>query len=49
MIRLVREHGSLHLGTLQSVGTKVLPDFLSVIFDPTRRKVGNADLNGWYV
>jgi TldD protein len=26
----------------------VLPDFLSVIFDPTRRKVGGLDLNGWY-
>ncbi len=32
----------------KSVGTKVLPDFLSVVFDPTRRKVGNIDLNGWY-
>jgi predicted Zn-dependent protease len=30
------------------VGGKVLPDFLTVIFDPTRRKVGNVDLNGWY-
>jgi len=26
----------------------VLPDFLSVVFDPTRRKIGNVDLNGWY-
>ncbi|MBS1854867.1 MAG: peptidase U62 [Acidobacteria bacterium] len=33
----------------KSVGTKVLPDFLSVVFDPTRRKVGGIDLNGWYV
>ena len=32
----------------KSVGGKVLPDFLSVVFDPTRRKVGNVDLNGWY-
>jgi predicted Zn-dependent protease len=32
----------------KSVGTKVLPDFLSVVFDPTRRKIGNVDLNGWY-
>jgi len=32
----------------KSVGTKVLPDFLSVIFDPTRRKVAGIDLNGWY-
>ena len=32
----------------RSVGSPVLPDFLSVIFDPTRRKVGGVDLNGWY-
>lgn len=32
----------------KSVGTKVLPDFLSVVFDPTRRKIGGIDLNGWY-
>jgi predicted Zn-dependent protease len=32
----------------KSVGSKVLPDFLTVVFDPTRRKVGTADLNGWY-
>jgi TldD protein len=32
----------------KSVNTKVLPDFLSVVFDPTRRKVGTVDLNGWY-
>jgi predicted Zn-dependent protease len=32
----------------KSVGTKVLPDFLSVVFDPTRRKIGSVDLNGWY-
>jgi predicted Zn-dependent protease len=32
----------------KSVGTKVLPDFLSVVFDPTRRKIGAVDLNGWY-
>jgi predicted Zn-dependent protease len=32
----------------KSVGTKVLPDFLSVLFDPTRRKVDGIDLNGWY-
>jgi len=32
----------------KSVGGPVLPDFLSVIFDPTRRKIGNIDLNGWY-
>jgi TldD protein len=32
----------------KSVGNKVLPEFLSVVFDPTRRKIGNVDLNGWY-
>src|SRR5208337_4912543 len=32
----------------KSVGTKVLPDFLSVVFDPTRRKIAGVDLNGWY-
>jgi TldD protein len=32
----------------KSVNTKVLPEFLSVIFDPTRRKIGGIDLNGWY-
>lgn len=32
----------------KSVGGKVLPDFLSVVFDPTRKKVGNIELNGSY-
>ncbi len=32
----------------KSVGTKVLPDFLSVVFDPTKRKIDGIDLNGWY-
>ena len=32
----------------KSVGSPVLPDFLSVIFDPTRKKVGNVELNGTY-
>ncbi len=32
----------------KSINGKVLPDFLSVVFDPTRRKVGGIDLNGWY-
>ncbi len=32
----------------KSVGTKVLPDFLTVVFDPTRRQVNGVDLNGWY-
>jgi TldD protein len=30
------------------VGSKVLPEFLSVVFDPTRKKLGDLDLNGWY-
>jgi predicted Zn-dependent protease len=32
----------------RSVNQKVLPDFLSVVFDPTRKKIGGVDLNGWY-
>jgi TldD protein len=32
----------------KSVGTKILPDFLSVVFDPTRHKIGDTDLYGWY-
>jgi predicted Zn-dependent protease len=32
----------------KSVGTKVLPDFLTVVFDPTRREINGIDLNGWY-
>jgi predicted Zn-dependent protease len=32
----------------KSVGAKVLPDFLSVVFDPTRKKAGNIELNGTY-
>lgn len=32
----------------KSVNTKVLPEFLSVVFDPTRRQIGGIDLNGWY-
>jgi TldD protein len=30
------------------VGGPVLPEFLSVVFDPTMRRFGNQDLNGWY-
>ena len=33
----------------KSVGTKVLPEFLTVVFDPTARKVAGIDLNGWYL
>jgi hypothetical protein len=32
----------------KSIGGSVLPNFLSVVFDPTRRKIGGIDLNGWY-
>ncbi|MEX2262327.1 MAG: metallopeptidase TldD-related protein [Bryobacteraceae bacterium] len=32
----------------KSVNAPVLPQFLSVVFDPTRRKVADIDLNGWY-
>ncbi|MCC6537986.1 MAG: peptidase U62 [Bryobacterales bacterium] len=32
----------------KSIGTKVLPDFLSVIFDPTLKQSAGEDLNGWY-
>lgn len=32
----------------KSVGQKILPDFLSVTFDPTLKRLNNEDLNGWY-
>lgn len=32
----------------KSVGKPVLPDFLSVVFDATRKSVGDTDLNGSY-
>jgi predicted Zn-dependent protease len=32
----------------KSVGAKVLPDFLSVLFDPTKHSIGAEDLYGWY-
>ncbi|MDX2153940.1 MAG: metallopeptidase TldD-related protein [Bryobacteraceae bacterium] len=32
----------------KSVNERVLPEFLTVTFDPTRRREGNVDLNGWY-
>ncbi len=32
----------------KSVGSPVLPEFLSVVFDPTRKKIGNVELNGSY-
>ncbi|MCW5976969.1 MAG: hypothetical protein KIT09_02775 [Bryobacteraceae bacterium] len=33
----------------KSVGTKVLPEFLSVTFDPTRREAAGVPLLGWYL
>ena len=33
----------------KSINKPVLPDFLSVILDPTREQVGKIDLNGHYV
>jgi len=32
----------------KAVGTPVLPDFLSVSFDPTRKTIDATDLNGYY-
>ena len=32
----------------KAVGTAVLPGFLSVVFDPTRRTLDGLDLNGFY-
>jgi len=32
----------------KSVGASVLPDFLTVVFDPTLHKIQGVDLNGWY-
>ncbi len=32
----------------KSVGKPVLPDFLSVVFDATRKTIGDTDLNGSY-
>lgn len=32
----------------KKVGDKILPDFLSVVFDPTRHAINGTDLNGWY-
>lgn len=33
----------------KSIGQEVLPEFLSVVFDPTRRTAEGVDLNGWYL
>jgi predicted Zn-dependent protease len=32
----------------KSLGKLVLPEFLSVVFDPTRHRFGDTELNGWY-
>jgi predicted Zn-dependent protease len=32
----------------KAIGTAVLPDFLSVVFDPTRKSIESTDLNGSY-
>jgi predicted Zn-dependent protease len=32
----------------KAIGTPVLPDFLSVVFDPTRKAIGSTELNGTY-
>jgi predicted Zn-dependent protease len=32
----------------KAVGTSVLPSFLSVLFDPTRKSLDGVDLNGYY-
>ncbi len=32
----------------KSIGQPVLPTFLSVVFDPTRKEMAKTDLNGWY-
>ena len=32
----------------KSINTPVLPDFITVIFDPTKRELAGTDLNGWY-
>jgi predicted Zn-dependent protease len=32
----------------KSVGTKVLPEFLSVVFDPLKHEAAGENLNGWY-
>ncbi|HUJ51625.1 MAG TPA: TldD/PmbA family protein [Bryobacteraceae bacterium] len=32
----------------KAIGTPVLPDFLSVVFDPTRKSIDSTDLNGYY-
>jgi predicted Zn-dependent protease len=32
----------------KAINTRILPEFISVIFDPTRRRASEIDLHGWY-
>jgi predicted Zn-dependent protease len=32
----------------KAINTPVLPEFISVVFDPTKRELAGEDLNGWY-
>jgi TldD protein len=32
----------------KSLNEAILPPFLSVVFDPTKHRIGGVDLNGWY-
>ncbi len=33
----------------QSVGKSIMPDFITITFDPTRKKLNNTELSGYYV
>lgn len=32
----------------KSVGTKILPEYMSIVFDPTRQELNNTELAGYY-
>jgi predicted Zn-dependent protease len=32
----------------KAINTRILPEFISVVFDPTRRRAADTDLHGWY-
>jgi TldD protein len=32
----------------KAVNSRILPEFISVVFDPTLKRLGNVDLNGYY-
>jgi predicted Zn-dependent protease len=32
----------------KAINTRVLPEFISVFFDPTKHRAGDVQLNGWY-